>query len=640
MIVQTREQFDEVLARLKQTDRVTFDCETTGLDLWKDARQCGIGFTFPGEEDGYYLPFRHPDNNLPLAWLEELFQVLQYVETLTGYNIKFDVTALYQDGYRPPRAQRFEDLIVAARLCEPDRYGSLELRNQLTKLFGQAAASYDFKFKEYLKQNKWSKTFHLAPADVVGEYCVLDTVWTERARDRYLERIAETNQTEVWENEEVPLAHLFWRLEQIGVAFDKDYVDYKLPQLRKRAQDILDEIYTIVGEKFNLNSPKQLHAAMRKIGVKSPLQSEKTKLDSWNAEALALVDHPVTDKIKELRGVEKLASNYFEPATTWIDFAHPKYRSQGAITGRISVSDPAVQTIAKNTQDLASAVVNEEILKASRGKVSITSTEYEDTADNVSARRIFVARPGFKLLFADYSQMEMRVFADYCRDPVMAELLEDPNFDFHDHVATEVWGVTPESELWKFYRSLAKAINFGLIFGIGVKKLAKQIQRPVKEAQQYREDYFAQFPKAQVFIDMVRQTVSQRGYIRNRFNRRYYLPSDRDYVGVNYLVQGTSADIVKNRMLALDDWFTAEGLRSRIIIQVHDEVIFEVPEDELEIVPFNVKRIMEERLIDTFLPAEVSYSDRSWAEKEDMIVVPGTERMVVKSQLKELQEVA
>ncbi len=638
MIVTSSAQVDKVIAKLHAAERVVVDTETSGLEPWKDDRQCGIGFAFP-DKSGYYLPFRHPDSNLKMDVLPELFEALSKVPTLVGYNLKFDLAVMSRDGYIVQPDQALEDLIVAARLCEADKNGSLKLRDQLVKFFGAASAAYDDEFKAYLKTNKWSKSFHLAPAGVVGQYCIGDVIRTEELRERLLERIEETEQTRVWE-QEVALTSVLWDMERTGIRVDHQYAKIKVPQMSNKVSAIREKLYTIAGGEFNPNSSKQLRSVMKALKLKSPKKSPKTQEYSWDKEVLSATDHPIASTLLELRAIEKLLGTYFDPAlNSWGAVVHTNFKSQGAITGRMSATNPALQTIAKKTQDLASGAVDLELLKASLGKIVAPVDDDVNAESNASARRLFIPRKGKVLILADYSQMEMRVFADYCGDKAMFKLLEDPTFDFHDHVATQVWKVTSDHELWKFYRFLAKAINFGLIFGIGVRKLAAQIQATLDETKQFKEEYFGQFPSAQVFIQMVSKTVEARGWIRNRFNRRYYIDRDRAYIGVNYLVQGTSADIVKNRMIALARWIFEMGLKTRILIQVHDEVILESPEDEVKLVTMNVKRILEERQINTFLPVEVSIARESWATKETLVELPDL-RLVTRSEYDILQEAA
>lgn len=427
--------------------------------------------------------------------------------------------------------------------------------------------------------------------------------------------------------------------------YDQAYGSQKIPQLQARIRQVLLEIYALAGREFNINSGPQLGEVMADLNIVSPAVSAKTGKPSWSVGVLLSIDHPIAGKIVELRGLEKMLGTYFQSIMSWPDsVVHGQHKNWGTITGRLSCVEPNLQNIAKSTQNLGGNEVSEETLAAvsaflgarkgesftdmragtsgsnvggvTYGGMMALSDHYVDSDQTVAVRRLFVGRPGTRLYMLDYSQMEMRVFADYVEDENLYALLENSEFDFHSYVARTVWDVDESSSLWNFYRTLAKAINFGMIYGIGIKKLASQIQKTSEEAKQYKKDYFARFPKAQQFIKRVQEVVETRGYVHNRYHRRYWVDASRSYVAVNYLVQGTSADIVKNRMNALHDYLRDEHLESRMLAQVHDEIIFELVEAEEAWLPKELQRIMEARQIQTHLPVEISRGMPSWAQKE------------------------
>jgi DNA polymerase I-like protein with 3'-5' exonuclease and polymerase domains len=256
----------------------------------------------------------------------------------------------------------------------------------------------------------------------------------------------------------------------------------------------------------------------------------------------------------------------------------------------------------------------------SLASIMALSDTYVETPNSIAVRRLYIPRPNNRLYFVDFSQMEMRVFADYVGDLELHALLEDPNFDFHTHVAKTVWGVDEKNNLWNFYRTLAKAINFGLIYGIGTKKLAGQIQKTEEEATLYKEEYFKRFPKAKDYMRRVIQQIELTGKISNKFGRLYQLPADKGYVGINFQVQGLSADIVKAAMISVDQMLTGTKAKTRMICQVHDELVFDVtPDEEYQIIP-EIKRLAEIRRINTFLPVDVARGNPSWAQKEKVCI--------------------
>ena len=516
-VVVTEDTFEQVLLDIISSREVVVDVETTGLKPWKDDRVCGIGVAI-SPEVGYYFPIRHEEQNLPLDLLGQFWVTLGQVPRVIGFNLKFDLAFLYQDGYDPPAEQQLSDVIVAARMCSAERFPDLSLSGQLVEHFGPQARQYDDDFKAYLKRNKWQKMFWKAPPAVLGAYCVGDVCATWQLKDELEAFIEQTEQTVVWE-EEQELTKTLWHMECVGIGYDRAYGTIKIPQLKARIANLYNEIYALAGREFNLNSTKQLTEVMNEMGITSPKVSPKTGKQAWGVDVMMALNHPIAGKIVEMRGLEKILGTYFEAIMDWSnDTVHGQFKNWGTITGRLSGINPNLQNIAKTTIKLTGNEVDEDTIAAvsaflgarkGDGTMEVTgmggaggvtyggmmaiATGFEDTDESVSVRRLFVGRPGFRLYMLDYSQMEMRVFADYVQDEELHALLEDPDFDFHTHVAKTVWGIEEDHHLWDFYRTLAKAINFGLIFGIGDKKLGAQIQKSQAEAKQYKIDYFGRF---------------------------------------------------------------------------------------------------------------------------------------------------
>lgn len=654
IIIKTQEEFDEAVKKIGKSKIITLDCETEGLDIWNTHKACGIGVYLP-EGIGYYFPIRHKESNLPLfnlpadginlplKWLPKLFKAFNKVPVIVGHNLKFDLAALYQDGFEITRNQRIYDTITAARMYFSDKYQSLSLEAVTDLLLNHPDEGWKKTFKDYLKQNGWSKNYDLAPPKVVGEYCINDCKYTFEIYEILTKYIKETDQVRVWEQES-SLLSVLWRMEKEGLYFDREYCLDRLDKIHKKLEQLEYTIYAMVGRQFDIRSPKQLNEVMTDLGIKSPHLTPGGK-PKWGVAELMTIEHPIVSAILEYRGIEKMRSTYFEPLPAWEDNRlHPSYKPWGAVTGRMSCTNPSLMNLSNKSQNLAGEEQNEEAVEAIKAMmgaktgqiVDMTSASgnisgggsfaglisyaksYSDSDEYVSVRRLYVPPPGYSLYCMDFSQMEMRIFADYVLDEQLDALLEDNSFDFHSHVAKEVWGVNENSTLWKFYRNLAKCINFGLIYGIGNEKLSSQIQKTVEEAIVYKREYFSRFPKALKFIHQVRDVVISRGYVINRFGRRYTLPSEKSYVGVNYLVQGTGADIVKNRMIAIDDYL--KDKQSKMVVQVHDELVFYIKDEEEKIVVPYIKGLLEERQIKTYLPVDVSKGDRSWAEKKKICV--------------------
>jgi len=657
MIITTPKMLIESLEAY--TPEMVVDIETDGFDLWNFNQLCGIGVCTSNEETFYY-PFRHkmPERftmlgalfgddmgNLPLDTMSGIFSALTHAEVIIGHNIKFDLVGLKKEGYQVPEHQVIEDTVSAARMYFKKKYDRLNLGNLVRSLFPEdSATGWKGDFGEYFKGLKLNSYDEAAPA-VLGAYCESDCLWTWRARNKLIEHIDLTEQRRVWEQEKL-VTKTFWEMEQEGLYFDREYCLTRIPFLRKKLEDLSAIIYADVGMEFDINSSDQITEALGTLGIEAKFKSEKTGKPKWDTAELLSCGHEVGPKILEWRGIDKMRNTYFEPLLKWKDDRqHPSFKSAGTITGRVSCENPNLQNLSNKSIVLEGDKYDEEAVDAikalmgakgggnrmdeTKGHIKtagtfsnlIASTSmFEDNLGSIAVKRLYVAPKGFKMWFWDFNQMEMRGFSDYVRDESMFELLEDPDFDFHAFCAKQVWKVDETNPLWKFYRVLAKAINFGLIYGIGVDKLARQIQRTKEEAEEYKNQYFAKFPKAKNFMRKVQNTVKTRGWIKNRFGRRYWIDEEKAYVGVNYLIQGSCADIVKNRMVASQALLKKFGCKSKLVVQIHDELVFYIHDDEELWLPKMIHDCIEERQIQTFLPIDASKGYPSWANKKKMCI--------------------
>jgi DNA polymerase-1 len=615
------------------------DIETDGLDVWQDNRLCGIGVCTQHEETFYY-PFRHKDDNFPLLSMLDgplnlsldllpiLFEQLYCCESLIGHNLKFDLTGLSKDGFVLPDSVETIDTMVASRLYFHDSYDPLDLESVVEALFPtEPAIRWKQEFKDYLRKSK-SKTYDQAHPKIIAEYCERDCLYTFRVWGKLKAYIEESDQTRVSEQEKA-LLRVVWEMEREGLYYDRQYALDKAAQLRSRIQELDREICADLGTTINVGSTQQLTKAMNDLGIYSPKKT-KAKKQSWDNDALMQMGHPIGAKILAYRSFIKMVGTYLEPPLKWNDDRmHPRFNQARPITGRFSCSEPNLQNLINGSFLIRNNGVDHEAAQALADAVlggadaadefsGLIAQAYTGTDNEVSIKRMFIPPPGYSLWLYDFDQMEMRVFADYINDPNMTDMLENEHFDFHKFVAQEVWNAHPDAPTWKFYRKLAKAINFGLIFCVGDEKLGLKINRTTEEAGWYKTEYFARFPAANRFIQSVIATVKERGHVFNRFGRKYYIDPTRAYVGVNYLIQGTSADIVKNRMIACHEYL--KPLKSKMVVQVHDELVFYVHESEQSFVPKQLKAIIEERLINTFLPVKVERGDPSWIEKKPVCV--------------------
>ncbi len=600
--ITTSEQLSRLLLLVRKSKVAVVDTETTGLEPWTGDHIVGIGLCLDSSRT-FYLPYRHvqwpepiegedpePPQNLPIDTLPDVLKAIGEVDTLVGHNLKFDIAMMSQDGYVVPTTQKLLDTMSAARLCEPDRYASLDQTSLLEKHLGGNAAAYDAEFIAEMKTLKLSKKrkgdMAKAPIPLVGGYCESDVLGCTQLLEVFTQIIDKTQQTSLWK-QEIKTTRTLWEMERVGMGFDQEFGAEIVPVLERKVELLKGEVNDIAGTALNVDSPPQLRKVMENLGLKS--FKKGTSGPSWDKEVLEALapGHPMPAKILELRSVQKVLRTDIRPRLQiGTPTIHAPIKSYGAVTGRMSSG--------WHTLPREGIMVD--------GRL-------------VAPRDLIVPREGFKLYLADYSQMEMRVFADYMGDPDLLTLIEGGGLDYHALVAKEVWQVDESHPDWKEFRRMAKAINFGLIYGIGIKKLALQLGVSQDEARSYKQEYFNRMPRAEAFIDGVHRIAEGRGYVRNRFNRRYWIDQQRVYVAVNYLVQGTSADLMKNRMIAIQRYIEENALLSRILLQVHDELIFEVHHTEEQWFPKKIKDILEHRLITAHLAVDVSIGDPGWGTK-------------------------
>ena len=319
---------------------------------------------------------------------------------------------------------------------------------------------------------------------------------------------------------------------------------------------------------------------------------------------------------------------------------HTTFCNWGTLTGRLSSRDPNLQNLPRTHFRLSDDPLTTEERESVRGRISaavaakggsfnevltddvidtwgfIGDESYnEEEESQISIRRLFVPRPNHTLVGFDYSQMEVRVFLDYFRNPEIEELLKKEDVDFHGEAATLAFGVKEGDEEYKYYRQMAKAITFGTIYGIGARKLGVQLGVPMQQATEYKRRYFEGLKGSRQFFEKVVRVVSSRGWIKNRYGRLYIVPKDLAYKGVNYLVQGTSADILSERMIEVNKYLSDK--KSNILVQVHDEIICEIHNDELQEITPKVQDLLQENSLGIPLEVDVEVCSPSWATKKD-----------------------
>ena len=395
-----------------------------------------------------------------------------------------------------------------------------------------------------------------------------------RLIDELRHDLQERNEEELFEEFELPLISVLARMENVGIGVDRAYLERLGDELREKLADLESRIHEIAGEPFNVNSTDQLRTVLFDTLELPVLKKTSTGKPSTDASVLKKLDHPLVDLLLEYREHEKLRSTYVDGYLPLVDpdgRIRTRFNQMAATTGRLSSDRPNLQNIPVRSES------------------------------GMTIRRAFVAGSGQQFLVADYSQIELRVLAHMSGDPFLIEAFRQ-GVDIHTATAARVWGVD-ESEVTAEQRSRSKMINFGLLYGMEAFGLADRLGIGRSEAQEHMDAYFDQFEKVKAFMSDVVTTARNQGYTTTLFGRRRYLPelqSDNyrirqmgERMALNAPVQGTSADIIKRSMIDLDEALRTEGMASNLILQIHDELILECPEEELGIAEKLVVEKME-----------------------------------------------
>jgi len=637
---------------ISKNKSVVIDVETNGLYPYKNNQICGIGVGDTDSEVTQYYAFRHHQGeNLNPKYLTQLIECLNTAEVYIGYNIKFDLHFLINEGLDVSN-KKLVDVIVMVRLIEHSDIRDLALTPTSSRHYGSESVQYDIDTKKELRSNKWHKDFSLAPVELLGEYCKKDVLLTTKLYQDITKKIKNTNQTKLFELQ-CNLTQVLFQMEQRGISIDKEYAIDVKQAIINRLDEVEKEILHISGrikwnydipmyssdhdeKEFNISSPLQIGQVFESMGIESLIKTPKGQ-SSWNEVALVSINHRLAGLIRQYRTLEKLKSTYIEPYLE-ADIMRTSFCNWGTSTGRLSSREPNLQNLPRNHFKLTNIKLDAAGKKEIKGKISamlsakgnnintelsddvletwafIGDESYDDNDNNqIAIRRLFVPRSNYSLISFDYSQMEVRVFMSYFRNEVIDALLNKDDVDFHGEAAKLAFKVTETDSQYKFYRQMAKAITFGTIYGIGNKKLAEQLNTTPKEAGQYKKRYFEGLVGSKEFFDKVIDTVSNRGWIKNRYGRRYEINPKFAYKGVNYLVQGTSADILSERMIEIAKFL--QDKKSSILLQVHDEIICEIHDSELETVPFNIKDLLETNSLEIPLTVDMEICTPSWATK-------------------------
>ena len=573
--VLTETDFDIWIDKIKAAELVAVDTETTSLDYMR-AQLVGISLAVaPGE--AAYIPFGHDYLGAPEQLSQEF--ILEKIKPLledasiakVGQNLKYDMSVLAQHGI-DLRGVAFDTMLESYVL------DSVATRHDMDSLALKYLDEETIKFSDVAGKGAAQITFNQVSLEEAGPYASEDADITLRLHNQLWPQVsAEATLTKVFDEIELPLIPVLSRIERTGALVDDTLLFQQSQELSERLAELETQAWALAGQQFNLASPKQLGEILfEKLEI--PILKKTAKgAPSTKEEVLQelALDYPLPKVLLEHRGLAKLKSTYTDKLPVMINpetgRIHTSYHQAGTATGRLSSSDPNLQNIPIRT------------------------------AEGRRVRQAFIAKPGCVLVAADYSQVELRIMAHLSEDPSLLAAF-NAGQDIHRATAAEVFAVEPEAVTTEQRRS-AKAINFGLIYGMSAFGLARQLGINRKQAAEYIELYFARYPGVQNYMNNIRYTAAENGFVETFFGRRLYLPEINSRNGmrrqaaertaINAPMQGTAADIIKRAMISVDDWLQSSELQSRMIMQVHDELVLEVPESELEVVKQGLIERME-----------------------------------------------
>ncbi|MFC3531698.1 DNA polymerase I [Vogesella facilis] len=566
-------QLEDWLHRLAAADIVSVDTETTSLDPLQ-AQIVGLSFAIePGH--AAYLPLAHrgPDAPQQLERDATLARLKPWLEDAgkkkLGQNLKYDRHVLANHGITLRGVA--DDTLLASYVIES------HLRHNMDDLASRHLGETTVSYEEVCGKGAKQIGFDEVAVDVAANYAAEDADITLRLNRHFAPLLTGRLQS-VYRDIELPVAEVLFKMERNGVLIDRDILAAQSHQLGSEMLRLEQESYALAGQPFNLNSPKQLQEILfGKLGI--PTKGVKKtasggfSTDEEVLEKLAL-DFPLPKLILQYRGLAKLKSTYTDKLPTLINphtgRVHTNYAQAVAITGRLASNDPNLQNIPVRT------------------------------AEGRRVREAFVAPAGQLIVSADYSQIELRIMAHLSGDAGMLAAFASGE-DIHKATAAEVFGV-PLAEVSVDQRRAAKAINFGLIYGMGKYGLASQLGISNDAAQQYIDSYFRKYPGVADYMQRTRADAAEQGYVETVFGRRLYLPEIRaanqarragaERAAINAPMQGTAADLIKLAMLAVQGWLEAEQLHSKLIMQVHDELVLQVTADELAQVREKLPQLM------------------------------------------------
>lgn len=573
---------------------VALDTETTGLDPLHSGL-VGISMAYQ-ERDARYMPVGHVNDGanaqLPLEVVRRILSPLFNGKKprLCGHNLKFDIEVLRMHGFEV--GDLYFDTMIASYVLNPSR-NNHSLKDLALDFLGQPMTPIEQLIGKGAKQ----MTMDQVPIQEASDYACADADMTFRLRAHLAPELKKKELSGLFYDMEMPLINVLIDMERKGICLDKGYLQKLAYEVREHIVRMEQEIYQLAGEPFNINSPKQLATILFEKLKLPVIRKTKTGI-STDEEVLKKLaaNHPMPGKLLEYRELQKMDSTYIEgllaAAKGPESRIHTCFNQTVAATGRLSSSNPNLQNIPVRTE-LGRRI-----------------------------RQAFVPKQGYELLSADYSQIDLRMLAHMSEDEAMCRAFQKGE-DIHTATAAEIFGVSPE-KMTKELRRIAKSINFGIVYGISAYGLAQQLGISPDEAQRHITRYFERYPGVKKWIEKTLSEARIHGFVRTLLGRIRYLPEINSSNGamrgfaertaMNTPIQGTSADVIKVAMIRLAESAQRDEWSGDMLVQVHDELLFEIPTPHLQAAQAKIKRLME-NAIPLRIPVVVDLkAGKNWSE--------------------------
>ena len=588
--------FKRWIQKLKKAELIAFDTETDSLD-YMSANLVGVSFAVEAGEAAY-VPIAHDYEGAPKqlsldAVLKQLKPLLEDPDvSLVGQNLKYDANVLHKYGIEL-RGIAHDTMLQSYVL------NSTGSRHDMDSLAMRYLDETTIHYEDVAGKGKKQLTFNQIDIETASPYAAEDADITLRLHQALWPQLEQQKELKaLYEDIEIPLVSVLSRVECNGVRINAKMMKDQSDEFAIKLEQLKQDAYKEAGREFNLSSPKQIQEIFF-VEKEFPVIAKTPKGQPSTAENVMVqlaAEHDLPRIILEYRSLTKLKTTYLDKLPLQInsktDRIHTSYHQAVASTGRLSSSDPNLQNIPIRTEE---------------GR---------------RIREAFIPAKGYRLLAADYSQIELRIMAHLSGDTGLLDAFAEGK-DIHRATAAEVFGVAVDG-VEDDQRRAAKAINFGLIYGMSAFGLAKQLDIKRHEAQEYIDVYFARYPGVREYMDSTRESAKEAGFVETVFGRRLYLPDInarngqlRQYAertAINAPMQGTAADIIKRAMLATDSWLKTSATDARIIMQVHDELVLEVKAGEADVVAEQVRKLMTDAA-ELRVPLEVDIGiGNSWQE--------------------------